>query len=114
MKNKVLVCAALAAFVLLVGCSKSPDTEQIKTDLIGQTMGSMFGGWKFESLSEFQELKINNKKQQGELIEYDISMRLKDTNSGKEYRAEALRVYKKVDGAWKIASISRKSFEPIR
>ena len=113
MMSKVKVFVAVAVIMLMVGCSKAPDTQQIKTDLIGQTMGSMFGGWKFESLAEFQELTINNKNQQGDIIEYDVNMLLKDTNSGKMYRAESMIVYKKIDGSWKIASVSKKSLKQL-
>jgi hypothetical protein len=99
--------------------SASLDPEQIKADLIGQTMEGpkgMFGSgwWKFGSLSEFQEVTINDKKQAGGLIEYDVNMRLKDINSANEYLVEALITYKKVDGVWKIASVSKKSFEQAR
>jgi hypothetical protein len=114
MRNKILVFAVMAVMILIVGCSKAPDSEQIKADLIGHEMGDMGKSWKFDSLSEFKELAIKNKMQQGDIIEYDINMRLKGVRSGGEVIVEALVEYKKVDGSWKIVSISMKRYEQVR
>lgn len=89
---------------------KSPDEQQIKIDLIGQTMGT----WKFSSLAEILELKIISKKLQGDISEFDVDMVLQDTQRHIAYSAKALISYRKVNGAWKIVSISKKSFEPYQ
>jgi hypothetical protein len=103
----------VALMVLMIGCSRAPDEQQIKADLIGHRMGSVFGGgWNFSSLTEFQELTIINKNQQGNLIEFDVNMLLKDSSSGKLYHAESIVVYKKSNGKWELASISKKSLKP--
>lgn len=57
-----------------IGCSRAPNAEQIKADLIGERMGN----WTFASPSEILELNINSQKKQGQLIEYEISMKLQD------------------------------------
>ncbi len=115
MKRKVLICLIVAVIGLLAGCSRTPEANQIKRDLIGQTMKSIDGLiWKFNDLSEFQEFRINSRVQQGEMIEYGIGMRLKDATSGRQYLADVLIVYRKSDGAWKLASILNKSLKEVQ
>lgn len=84
-----------------------PDELQIKKDLIGQTMGT----WRFSSLAEILELKIDSKRHQADSAEYDVNMVLQDTKKFRAYSATATIVYRKVGGAWKLTSISKKSFE---
>lgn len=113
--NKITVLFAAVALTCLVGCSKAPDPQQIKTDLIGQTIESIGGaGWQFVSLDEIQQLTINNKNAKGDALEYDVDMALKDIRTGQQYRANLLIAYRKNDGAYKMAAISRKSFEAAK
>ena len=98
--------------MLIIGCSKDPNINQIKADLIGQTIGEFLNNYKFNSLEGIQEFIINNKNKQGNIIEYDVSLRMSDT-IGKKYRANILIVYRKAEKSWKIASISTKLFENL-
>jgi len=110
MERNVSVFVVVVLILLLVGCARVPDSQQIKADLIGHTMGSMVGGWEFVSISEFQEFTINDMSRASNIIEYDIEMLLEDIDNGKRYRANALVVYRKTDGKWQIVSIHQKSF----
>ena len=114
MKYALLMAILLIVFIASCG-GGTPTTDQVKADLLGQTMGNIFsGGWKFESLAEFEELKIVNKRQESNVLEYEVDMRLRDIDKGNLYIAEALIVYRKTGDTWQIASISKKSLQKIR
>ena len=112
MKRGVLLAQVLAALAVFAACSGEsdtplPDAQQVRTDLVGQAMGS----WRFESPSDFLGLTVNEKTEQGDTVEYDVSMSLQDPSTGRRYRAEALVVYGKSGGEWQIDSVSGRSLE---
>lgn len=90
----------------------TPGVDKIKADLIGRTMGGLLG-WKFASLSEFEDVAIDSEKTVGDILEYGVGMRLKDARSGTRYRAEAIVVYRKTDDKWQFASVSQKRIEKV-
>jgi len=69
--------------------------------------------WKFEALAEFEQFDIRGKETQGDILEYDVSMRLHDLASGRQYLADALIVYKQTDREWEITSILTKLFQQL-
>ena len=74
-------------------------------------MGDYVYSWNFESLDEIQQFTITNKKEQGDIIEYDVDMVLHDKSGN--FRIKGLIVYKKVDGKWQIASMTMKEHTKI-
>lgn len=62
----------------------------------------------FTSFTNFKEFVINSKNEQGEIIEFDISMVYKDTEHGTTDPIKAHIVYKKSDSKWAIASLTGK------
>ncbi len=107
-----VIVSVVILLVLFIGCSSTPDTDQIKADLIGKTMGDMFsGGWHFASINEITSIKIIKKQQLKNFIEYTCDMRLRDMNTGKRYSARALISYKKTGGTWKFVSVKKLSYE---
>ncbi len=107
----IILCGAL------LGCSgqQEPTAEQIKSDLIGhrlQVAGSGFY-WEFAALSEFEYFDIRSKQAQGDIIEYDVSMRLQDLTTNNHFLADALIVYRQIDGKWELTSIVAKLLKPL-
>jgi len=126
-KRRVLV-SLLILSVALVGCSfqaevntekpqpetAEPSAEQIMADLIGHDL--IWEGrpvWKFAALSEYEEFDIRDTKTQGNTIEYDVSVRLKDFATNTHFSADAFIVYREIDGKWKLISVVTKLFERI-
>ena len=122
-KWQVLLIASLAFLLVLSSCTKEPDVEQIKADLLGREMfhpgEGLFGGlvtvpWKFASISEFLDVKIRSKQKQGDrVIEYDISMRLQDMNTKNQYLADVVVLYKKVENKWEFSSVPPKLWKAL-
>lgn len=91
---------------------RTPDIDQVKADLIGQRMGNMLtSGWKFASLSEFEEVVIVSENKTANILEYNLGMTLKDVRTGTRHCAEAIVVYRKSDDKWNFVSVSQKSIE---
>jgi hypothetical protein len=99
---------------VFIGCSLStPSAEQIKADLIGNQITVGWSSWRFDALSEFDSFVINGKQIQGDAVEYDVTMRLRDFAQGTQYILDALITYKKVDGHWQLKSILPKLFSQL-
>ncbi len=85
------------------------------SDLIGQRLQSVRSGfyWEFAALSEFEHFDIRGKQVQGDIIEYDVSMRLQDLITNNNFLADALIVYRQIDGKWELTSIVTKLLKPL-
>jgi hypothetical protein len=108
MMKKLLLIGLLLSCISLVACSasKEPDVAQIEADLIGQVLtrgGITF--WDFQALSEFEDFSVNNKQVEGDTIEYDVTMRLKDPRWIELCIADTLITYRKIDSQWTLISI---------
>jgi len=101
--------------ITLVGCGgpSEPDVEQMKADLIGHNLTGEGLGWTFAALSEFEHFDIRGKQEQGDVIEYDVSMRLVDLSSDAHFLADVLIVYKQIDGEWELTSIVTKLYKRL-
>ena len=108
-KRMLLTIAILTCLVLVnVGCdivSPEPDIEQIKSDLIGETLTQKDLTWHFHALSEFQEVIILDRLREADTIEYDVALELKDVFSGKQYTADILMIYQRSGTRWELFSI---------
>lgn len=113
MRNSILVILIILIIITIIGCSKNPDINQIKADLIGQVIGNLLNNYKFESVESIQELIINKKNNQNDIIEYDVNILMNDFISEEQYRANLLLVYRKTGGSWEIVSLSTKLFEQV-
>ncbi|MFC2010894.1 hypothetical protein ACFLUR_01215 [Chloroflexota bacterium] len=128
MVKRVMISALLILSIVLVGCSfqsklniekpkletKELSVEQIKADLIGHNLtwnGQLV--WQFAALSEYEQFDIKGKQTQGNAIEYDVSMKLKDFASSNHYLVEAFIVYREIDGKWELISVVTKLLEHI-
>ncbi len=91
-----------------IGCdviSPEPSIEQIKSDLIGETLNQADLTWHFHALSEFKKVTIEDKIREADTIEYDVSLQLQDVFTGKRYTAEILMIYQRVGTHWNLFSI---------
>jgi hypothetical protein len=127
MVKRIFLSLLIILSVTLLGCEFIPDVEeyqsksklegpsagQIKADLIGQRIILDGQTWEFAALSEFEQFEIKGENEQGNAIEYDVSMRLKDFVSDTQFYVELFIVYKDIDGKWELVSIVTKVFERV-
>lgn len=85
--------------------------EQIKNDLIGRNITANGITWHFDRQSEFLNVAINRRKQNGQLLEYDVSMNLQDYKSGNLYNTQVLVVY---NDTGHFVSVTAKSLERVQ
>lgn len=112
LKRKLLALILIPS-ITLVGCGGSlePNIEQMKADLIGYNLTDEGAGWTFAALSEFEYFDIRGKQEQGDVIEYDVSMRLVDLVSDTHFLADVLIIYKHIHGEWELAAIVTKLYK---
>ncbi len=107
----ILTCLIIAN----TGCdiiSPEPDIAQIKSDLMGETISRGGMSWSFVALSEFEHVTIVDKIRQGNTIEYDIGLKLKDIFTGEMYEANLLIIYQRSGTHWDLFSILPMSLKP--
>src|SRR3972149_5220858 len=114
MKILAVGIAVVLSLALLGGyASVASEVDQMKSELMGQTMGGREKGWKFQSPDQIKELVIKDKKEDGQKQVCDITLKLQDPRSPGMYRGEALVTYEKVGSAWKIKVVGLKSMMKI-
>lgn len=128
MVKRILLSLLIILSVPLAGCEYVDDlstyqpaskqdelsVEQIKADLIGHRL--IVDGqpvWEFAALSEYEQFDVKGKQTQGNAIEYDVSMKLRDFASDTQFLADVFIVYKNIEGKWELVSVVTKLFEPI-
>lgn len=86
---------AIMFVVLLSACSidGEPDIGQIKSDLMFVSVGD----WTFATLSEFKQVEISERLEQGNTIEYLVKMKLEDYEDGTLYDASYILIYKQTE-----------------
>ena len=117
MAKKCVLVLLLVLIAISAGCvgQAEPTAEQIKADLIGQRLQVPGSNryWDFSALSEFEYFDIRGKKTQADVIEYDVSMRLQDLSTNNHFLADALIIYKQIDGQWLLTNIAPKLFKQL-
>ncbi|MFC2034026.1 hypothetical protein ACFLTT_01290 [Chloroflexota bacterium] len=128
MIKRILLLSCLTLSITMMGCLykteintdktqleiTEPSIEQMKADLIGHNLfqhGQPL--WQFAALSEYEEFEVKDKQIQGNAIEYDVSLKLKDFSTNTHYLADIFIVYKNINGKWELASIVAKAFEQV-
>ncbi|MCG8838957.1 hypothetical protein G1K37_11425 [Tenacibaculum dicentrarchi] len=99
----------LSIITLIVGCDSLTSKltiEELKADLIG----TQIGRWKFDTPSEFIDVKIIDQNITGELNELNAEYILKGFNSGTLYYLRAKHVFKKSDDKWKLTNSYKMKF----
>lgn len=112
MKN--LFFALMASVTTLSGqTDPAHEVNQLKTDLIGHTMGGREKTWKFQSVAQIKDLVIDNQIEAGPFRTYFITLELQDPRVTGKYRAHAQVRYTKVDTQWVIESVGLASMMKV-
>jgi len=81
------------------------EVDQLKADLVGQSMGGREKCWNFQSLDQIKQLTIKNKTEEAQKKVYTISLQLQAANGSPKYAAEARVEYTRTGAAWKIKHV---------
>lgn len=79
--------------------------DQMKSDLVGQTMGGREKCWKFQNRDQIRDLEIKDERTEGDRRVYSIVLKLSDARVDGAYRAEATVWYARTDGTWRIEHV---------
>src|SRR5213593_4496836 len=82
--------------------AQAAESDQLKSDLVGQCMGGREKCWKFQSADQIKELVIKSKTEDAQKRVYTVALQLQAANANAKYAAEARVEYTKTGGAWKI------------
>lgn len=114
MKNRLrFLLIALFLPAAAVVAQEPAEVTQLKSDLIGHTMGGREKAWKFQSPGQIQQLEISSKKEDAKGKVYTIKLTLKDERVPGVYNAQAEVTYVQVDGKWKVKAVGLKSMKRI-
>ena len=93
--------------------AQAAESDQLKSDLVGQCMGGREKCWKFQSVDQIKELVIKNKTEDARKRVYTVALQLQAANANAKYAAEARVEYTKTGGAWKIKQVGLLSMKKI-
>ena len=94
--------------------AQTPTAEQMKTDLIGQTMGGRQRCWKFQSTDQIKQLTIKDETNNAHQCICTIALLLQATNAPAKYAAEARIEYTKTAAGWKLNQVGLLSLKKIK
>ena len=94
--------------------AQTPTAEQMKSQLVGQTMGGRHRCWKFQSVDQIQELTIKDKSENADQCIYIIALRLQATNAPATYAAQARVAYTNTVAGWTLDHVGLLSLEKIK
>ena len=110
-------CMSLLTTIVVAGWLALPvqaaESDQLKSDLVGQCMGGREICWKFQSVDQIKELVIKNKTEDARKRVYTVALQLKAANVAAKYSAEARVEYTKVGTAWKIKQVGLLSMKKV-
>src|SRR5438093_11261740 len=107
-----LLMTVVAAGALALSLQAS-QTDQLKSDLIGQCMGGREKCWKFQSRDQIKELVIKNKTEDSQKRVYTIALQLQAGPTSGRYAAEARVEYTKAGAGWKIKQVGLLSLAKV-
>ncbi|HTD86646.1 MAG TPA: hypothetical protein VK850_08715 [Candidatus Binatia bacterium] len=113
MKNPTGLIAVLAIAALTLLAAPLTEVDQMKADLIGQTMGGREKSWKFQSPDQIKQLVIKSRVEDGRRQVCFLSMKLQATNSTERYAAEAKVEYWRTPSGWKVDHVGLLSLQKI-
>jgi hypothetical protein len=102
---------ALAGWLALP--MQAAETDQLKSDLLGQCMGGRERCWKFQSSDQIKELVIKNKIEDAQKRVYTIALKLQAANTPGKYAAEARVEYSRTKTGWHIKQVGLLSLKKI-
>ena len=92
---------------------QAAESDQLKSDLVGQCMGGREKCWKFQSADQIKELVIKNKTEDTRKRVYTVALQLQAANASAKYAAEARVEYTKTGTVWKIKQVGLLSLKKI-
>ncbi len=104
-----MATAAAAAFSV-----RASELDQMKCDLIGQTMGGREKCWKFRLSEHIKELTIQNKTEDSQKRVYTIKLQLEADKACGRYAAEARVEYFRAATGWKIKQVGLLSLAKVQ
>src|ERR1051326_5343555 len=109
-----LMMVMMGATVLTLPFSSAASVEdQLKSDLVGQSMGGREKCWKFQSTDQIKKLKINKKTEDLKKRIYFVAMTLQSEKGGGPYSANAQVEYVRDGTEWKIKQVGLLSIKKI-
>jgi hypothetical protein len=111
MKRILITILAAGALALPL---RAADEEQLKSGLMGHTMGGREKSWKFQSRDQIKELWIKGKTEEPQRCVYTIKLRLQCTETGCKYIAEARVECAKADTGLKVSQVGLLSIEKMK
>ena len=112
MKNLACLITALAIAALALSAAPS-EVEQMKADLIGQTMGGREKSWKFQSTDQIKQLVIKNSMEDERRRVCTLALQLQATNASERYAAEARVEYWRTPSGWKVDHVGLLSLKKM-
>jgi hypothetical protein len=104
MNTKSMIATAVLALGLVIG-GRAAEADQLKADLIGQSMGGRENCWKFQSTDQIKSLKIQKKDEDLRKRVYEIELQLQAAKDAPRYNATARVEYTRTGGGWKIQQV---------
>jgi hypothetical protein len=105
MKRILLLVTMMVMAGALVLSARATEVDQLKSDLVGHSMGGREKCWKFQSVEQIKELVIKSKVEDMQKIVYTVSMQLQVSKASGKYAAEARIECAKTAGGWKIRQV---------
>jgi len=113
MKAKTILMTAVLALGFALGVHAS-EVDQMKADLIGQTMGGRENSWKFQSADQIKSLTIQKKDEDLRKRVYTVSLQLQAAKDKPRYAAEARVEYTRTGNGWKIQQVGLLSLKQLK
>src|SRR6266496_3430011 len=106
----------LLTMILMAGLTlpiQAAQSDQLKSDLVGQCMGGREKCWRFQSADQIKKLVIKNKTEDAKKRVYTIELELQAANANGKYAAEARVEYTKTGTVWTIKQVGLLSLKKI-
>jgi hypothetical protein len=113
MKSKIILMAAMLALGMALG-ARAAEADQIKADLVGQTMGGRENSWKFQSTDQIKSLAIQKKDEDLRKRVYTITLELQAAKDTPRYTADARVEYTRTGTGWKIHQVGLLSLRQLK
>ena len=92
---------------------QASESDQLKSDLVGQCMGGREKCWRFQSADQIKKLVIKNKTEDTKKRVYIIELELQAANANGKYAAEARVEYTNTGTVWTIKQVGLLSLKKI-
>ena len=109
MKRMILLMTMMTAGALTL----TAQTSEVRSDLVGCTMGGREKCWKFQSADQIKELVIKDKTESAQKRVCTVALKLQAGSTTGKYAAEARVEYEKIGTEWKVKQVGLLSLAKI-